>query len=176
MKTRVLLMACCFVAYLSTPATAQDASVSTEAQDVSVPSEPRQAQQQTAPTDTVVVELVLRREVFSYPTFTRQNPFVPLTSTEAGPRFDQMQLTGILEDELDPARSIAVIAAVGFGQQDQPGGGGSIGAVERLRIGDRWGNVRVVSIEPARVVVDVNNFGIVERREMRLQSRSQGGS
>lgn len=138
-----------------------------------------------SPADTAVVELVLRREVFTYPTFARTNPFVPLTSGEAGPRFDQMRLTGILFDEADPPASIAIIAAdAGVGRstaaaQAAPPAGGQPALqvqINRLRAGERWGNVRIVSVERERVVVDVNNFGIVERREMRLQSRSQGGS
>jgi len=166
MMTRALLIAGCLTACLPALATGQNTAAASQGQ---------QAGQATAPADTAVVELVLRREVFTYPTFVRQNPFVPLTSTEAGPRFDQMRLTGTLVDESDPTRSLAVIAAVGFGSQTG-GDGSGIGLVERLRIGDRWGNVRIVGIEPARVIVDVNNFGIVERREMRLQSRGQGGS
>jgi len=50
------------------------------------------------------------------------------------------------------------------------------GQVERLRVGERWGNVRIISISSDVVIVDVAEFGIQERREMRLQSRGQGGS
>ena len=132
--------------------------------------------------DTAVVELVLRREAFTYPTFPRRNPFVALTSaTESGPRFDQMRLTGVLVDDNDPMRSIAVISA-GGGAGAQPTGLGpgagqqDRGQVQRLRVGERWGNVRIVSIEEGAVTVDVSDFGIEERRVMRLQSRSQGGS
>jgi len=132
--------------------------------------------------DTAVVELVLRREAFTYPVFARRNPFLPLTSSdETGPRFDQMRLTGILFDADDPLRSIAVISAgTGAGQQSgglgQNQGTANRGLVERLRVGERWGNVRIVSIAPDAVTVDVSDFGIEERRVMRLQSRSQGGS
>jgi len=136
-----------------------------------------------APADTAVVELVLRREAFTYPTFARRNPFVALTSAdESGPRFDQMQLTGILFYENDRARSIAVISA-GVGAGSQPTGLGAGGGqqqdrgqVQRLHEGERWGNVRIVSIGRDVVTVDVTDFGINERREMRLQSRGQGGS
>lgn len=138
------------------------------------------------PGDTAVVELVLRREAFTYPSFVRRNPFLPLTSaSETGPRFDQMRLTGILYDPSNAARSIAVIT-VGAAEPGAGGGAGALvggdpgsdprGQVERLRVGERWGNVRVISIGPDVVVVDVAEFGIEERREMRLQSRSQGGS
>ncbi len=138
-----------------------------------------------SPADTAVVELVLRREVFTYPSFERRNPFVPLTSVDAGPRFDQMQLTGIMFDELDPAASIAVIAADvtrsgTAAPAAAPEGGAEqpvfTGQVRRLRAGERWGNVRVVRVEAERVVVDVNNFGVVESRVMALDSRGQGGS
>jgi len=136
------------------------------------------------PADTAVVELVLRREAFTYPTFPRRSPFLALTSaTDTGPRFDQMRLTGILFDENDAARSLAVIsvgggaggAATGLGP-GAAGGADERGQVQRLREGERWGNVRIVSIRPGVVLVDVTDFGVDEQREMRLQSRSQGGS
>lgn len=146
-------------------------------QDAPPANQDQQAAPPGAAADTSVVELVLRREVFSYPTFARRNPFAPLTSAEAGPRFDQMRLSGIVYYENDPARSIAVIAAdAGVGRASAAPAEGGRGLVERLRTGERWGNVRIVRIEESMVVVDVNNFGIVERREMRLQSRGQGGS
>lgn len=133
----------------------------------------------TPPADTSVVELVLLREAFSYPAFERRNPFATLTSAaEGGPRFDQMRLQLILHVAEDPSRSIAVLAA---------GGGESMntitaavemerGQVRRMSVGERWGNVRVVAIEPDYIVVDVTEFGLAERREMRLQTRGQGGS
>jgi hypothetical protein len=148
------------VALLALPASAQDA-----------PPPP--------PPDTSVVELVLLREAFDYPAFQRRNPFAALTSAaEGGPRFDQMRLQLILYFENDPARSIAVLAA---------GGGESVniqaaqtetarGQVRRMSIGERWGNVRVVAIQPDYILVDVSEFGLAERREMRLQNRGQGGS
>lgn len=146
------------------------------------PTQDGQAARPTAPGDTAVVELVLRREAFTYPTFTRRNPFLELTSAdETGPRFDQMQLTGILFDGVDSSRSLAVISA-GNGTANSgpmtaaPAGTSQRGQVERLREGERWGNVRIVSIRSDVVIVDVAEFGIEERREMRLQSRGQGGS
>lgn len=134
-----------------------------------------------SPADTAVVELVLRREVFTYPSFERTDPFMPLLSLEAGPRFEQMRLTGIVVDELAPTNSIAVISAEANSTvAAPPPGAPQVEApamvVRRLRAGERWGNVRIVRIEQERVVVDVNNFGVVESRVMTLTSRGQGGS
>jgi hypothetical protein len=133
-----------------------------------------------SPADTAVVELVLRREVFAYPAFERRDPFMPLLSLDSGPRFDQMRLTGILFDSADPGSSIAVIAAELGGANAAPqlaaGQAAPTGQVRRLRAGERWGNVRIVRVEENRVVVDVNNFGVVESRVMLLNTRGQGGS
>jgi hypothetical protein len=135
-----------------------------------------------SPADTAVVELVLRREVFAYPTFERRDPFMPLLSLDTGPRFDQMRLTGIAFDNADPGNSIAVIAAeVGRTTAAPQAAVGAervapTGQVRRLKAGERWGNVRIVRVEADRVVVDVNNFGVVESRVMLLYTRSQGGS
>lgn len=151
------------------------------AQDPPPPTQDGQQVQATAPGDTAVVELVLRREAFTYPTFARRNPFLPLTAAdESGPRFDQMQLTGILYDPSDASRSMAVISVGGGVASGDPSvvsvGEMQRGQVERLRVGERWGNVRIISISSDVVIVDVAEFGIQERREMRLQSRGQGGS
>lgn len=118
------------------------------------------------------VDLRAEREVFDYPEFARRNPFKPLTGIEGGPRFEQMRLTGVILSDV-PARSVATLTA-----------GGSSGAASRedrgrsarLRVGERWGNVRVVAIRQDRIVVDVEEFGLAERREMLLPTRGQGGS
>jgi hypothetical protein len=51
------------------------------------------------------------------------------------------------------------------------------GVARSLRVGERWGNIRIVEIRPDVVVVDVEEFGVAERKLMRLaDERSQGGS
>lgn len=118
------------------------------------------------------VDLRAEREVFDYPDFSRRNPFKPLTGIEGGPRFEQMQLTGIILSDV-AARSVATLRAGGTGGT---GRSGDQGRSARLRVGERWGNVRVVSIRQDRIVVDVEEFGLAERREMLLPTRGQGGS
>jgi hypothetical protein len=119
------------------------------------------------------VDLRAEREVFGYPDFTRRNPFKPLTGIEGGPRFEQMQLTGIILSTT-PARSVATLRT--GGGSGQGGQRGTQGRSTRLRVGERWGNVRVVAIRQDRIVVDVEEFGLAERREMLLPTRGQGGS
>jgi hypothetical protein len=121
------------------------------------------------------VELRAEREVFAYPGFERRNPFKPLTGAEGGPRFEQMRLTGIIHST-DPQRSVATLAA-GDGTEVTATGSRQVrGQSARLRAGERWGNVRIVAIRQDRIVVDVEEFGLAERREMLLPTRGQGGS
>lgn len=137
-----------------------------------------------AQTDTTTVveeapptQLVFEREVFSYPTFTRRNPFAPLSSnSEGGPRFESITLRGIIfragSDE-----SIALFG-VGGGLQINPDdtAQAASGLTRRLRRGQQWGNMRVVQIYSDRVVVEVTEFDISERHEMRIVRAGQGGS
>ncbi len=124
-----------------------------------------------------VVELILLREVFEYPSFARRNPFVPLTSSaDGGPRFEQMRLLGIAYSESPALASIATLTAGG----GAPTGVGpdqvTSGESNMLRVGERWGNVRVQQIFKDYIVVEVTEYGVSEIREMRIQARGQGGS
>ncbi len=118
------------------------------------------------------VDLRAEREVFGYPEFERRNPFKPLTGTEGGPRFEQMRLTGVILSSV-AARSVATLTT---GGASEGGSRDDRGRSARLRVGERWGNVRVVAIRQDRIVVDVEEFGLAERREMLLPTRGQGGS
>ena len=116
-------------------------------------------------------ELVFEREVFDYPTYERRNPFEPLTTTASGPRFEQMRLRGIIYSP-DPRRSVALLAAGGANAA-----AGAAGPTRRVRVGESWGNVRVLEIHRDQIVVEVEEFGLTERRVMQLERRrGQGGS
>ena len=122
------------------------------------------------------VQLRAEREVFEYPAFQRRNPFKALTGDEGGPRFEQMKLTGIIHSA-EAGRSVATLTAGGGSQMTESGTRqGTRGRSSRLRVGERWGNVRIVAIRPDRILVDVEEFGLAERREMLLPTRGQGGS
>lgn len=121
-------------------------------------------------------ELAFEREVFTYPTFTRRNPFQTLlASDDSGPRWEGMQLEGILHDS-DPQYSIAIVStgrvAGGASGSSQGGAGGQ---TARLRVGQRWGNIRVLAIRPDNILIEVEEFGLTERRTMELPARGQGG-
>ncbi|UCC23775.1 MAG: hypothetical protein JSU98_08535 [Gemmatimonadales bacterium] len=133
------------------------------------------AQEGPPPPPQDSVELKAEREIFAYPSYERRNPFKPLTAAEGGPRFEMMRLQGIIYSP-EPGRSVATLTAGGGSRITQTGVQAVRGQSARLRVGERWGNVRVVEIRRDRIIVDVEEFGLAERREMRLQTRSQGGS
>lgn len=119
--------------------------------------------------------LVFEREVFTYPSFERRNPFATLAAnTEGAPRFEQMRLEGIVFSE-QPGMSLALLSA-GRRGTDGAAPGTAVGSSRRLRAGERWGNVRIVEIRRTQVVVEVEEFGTTERRTMELPTRGQGGS
>jgi hypothetical protein len=124
------------------------------------------------PPDTAA--LVFEREVFAYPTFERRNPFVRvLSGSEGGPRYEELQLIGIIFSST-PDLSVALFGPRG----GTPGGGDGqrVRRTFRARLGDQLGNVRILEIQRALVVVEVEEFGLTERREMELQRPGQGGS
>jgi hypothetical protein len=132
-----------------------------EAPDASAQGAP--AAQQGAPPQAAAdtFQLVFEREVFSYPSFQRRNPFAPITAETAGPRFEDLELQMVIVFE-DGGGSVATLAVRG-GQQ-------RAGARSyRVREGDVLGNVRVVAIRLREIVVDVDEFGGRERRVLELR-------
>ena len=129
----------------------------------------------TKPKPTQPTELVFEREVFSYPTVQRRNPFVPLTGTEQGPRFDQLRLMGIMFNAQDPSASVATIgtSTVRTSTDSTNVTVTPRGQAWYLKVGQTTpgGGIRVVSIQPDSVVVEVDEFGITERKVMRLETR-----
>jgi hypothetical protein len=135
------------------------------------PASPVASQESPPPPQTTqgpdTTTLVFEREVFVYPTYQRRNPFTPLlTGDEAGPRFEELRLIGVLFSS-DPAKSVAL-----FGPRVA-----SEGPMQtyRVRRGDTLGNIRVLEIQRSRVVVEVVEFGLTEQRIMELQRPGQGG-
>lgn len=123
-------------------------------------------------------ELAFEREVFSYPTFARRNPFEPLlASTEGGPRWEGMRLEGVVYDA-DPRFSIAILSsgrAMVRGGEVGADPAGTVGQMARLRVGERWGNIRIIEIRKDNVLIEVEEFGLTEQRTMQLPARGQGG-
>ena len=114
------------------------------------------------PPDPIEVELVFEREVFSYPTFQRRNPFTPLTGDESGPRFEQLRLLGIMTAST-PGQSIAMLAM----------GSGDGMRTYRVREGQVIGNMRILRIDGRSITVEVDEFGVRETRTLELPRPGQ---
>ena len=111
------------------------------------------------------IELVFEREVFQYPAFERRNPFRALVGNLAGgPRSEQINLRGIIWSA-EPGLSVALFGARIVGAAD------SGPSTKRLRVGETWGNTTVVEIERNLVVVQVEEFGLTERKVFELTRR-----
>jgi len=160
--TRFLIVsAALLVVGLATFAVSGEGAFLSPAQQDQPAPEPRGAERDT-------VQLVFEREVFSYPSHARRNPFRPLTgAADAGPRFEELWLMGTMVDSA-PGASVALLGRIG----------GTAGATYRLRVGERLGNIRVIEIRTREVVVEVEEFGMRERHTMeqrRTAPEAQGG-
>ncbi len=135
---------------------------------------------QGPPTPPPTTELVFEREVFIYPSFERRNPFTPLTANSAGgPRFELISLRSVIYSA-EPERSLAVFTVGGNFEVTEVGGQVEVDLNEiqsrRLRVGESWGNMRLVEVQRDRVVVEVTEFRIRETHVMMLPRAGQGGS
>jgi hypothetical protein len=120
-------------------------------------------------------ELVFEREVFDYPSFTRRNPFRPLSGPGGELRYEDLSLIGIMYSA-DGAQSVAVLSTGGV-QVNEDGTTAPVdGDAFYLKVGEQVGNVTIVAIRRDAVVVDVREFDAVERRTMNFVSRRQGGT
>jgi hypothetical protein len=139
--------------------------------------QPQPAQQQAAAgQQQAPTELVFEREVFTYPSFQRRNPFRPLVAGEGGPRFEQLRVMGILYDP-NPAASVAVLgtSTVTVSETGQDVSV-SEGRSWYLKVGQSIGNVRILEIRRDQVVVEVEEFGLTEQKIMQLETRRLGGT
>ncbi|HSH74149.1 MAG TPA: hypothetical protein VLA09_00480 [Longimicrobiales bacterium] len=131
--------------------------------------------QDPAPGPQPEPELVFEREVFRYPAFSRRNPFVPLEGAQGGIRYEQLSLIGIMYSS-DPSASVAVVSTGGYSIAED----GTLTPIEgdayNVKVGQRIGNTTVREIQRDRVIVDVEEFGLTDRRTMFIASRRQGGT
>lgn len=120
-------------------------------------------------------ELVFEREIFQYPAFQRRNPFLPLEGAQGGLRFEQLSLIGIMYSP-DPTASVAVLSTGGVSVADDGTLSAVAGDAYNVKVGQTIGNTTVREIQRDRVIVDVEEFGLTDRRTMFFLSRRQGGS
>jgi hypothetical protein len=109
---------------------------------------------------TSELRLVFEREVFSYRTRGRRDPFQPLTQAHTGALFAELKLQMILYSEV-PSESVVAISDAS-------------GKQYRLRRGDTVGNATVVDIAPSRVIFSVNDFGIRRQEILNLKPNREG--
>lgn len=114
----------------------------------------------TGATASPELRLVFEREVFSYRSRGRRDPFQPLTTAQTGPLFADLKLQMILYSEV-PSESVVAISD-GSGKQ------------YRLRRGESVGNATIVDIAPSRVVFSVNDFGIRRQEILNLKPNREG--
>ena len=123
---------------------------------------PRGAAAQTAALgDTAVV---YEREVFEYSRSGRVDPFRSLLDdAELGVRLEDLSLQGVMYDA-DASQSVAVLSRVG---STRP---------LRVRVGDRVGGIRVLTIRQRDVEVLIEEFGVARRGTLELKSATQKGT
>ncbi|MFQ5745602.1 MAG: hypothetical protein ACE5HF_00110 [Gemmatimonadota bacterium] len=108
--------------------------------------------------------IVLRREVFNYPSSGRQDPFqAPDASSVLGPRFEDLELSGVIYSP--DAGSMAVLV-------DRT-------SLKRYRVweGDLVGDARLVEVRPSEAVFRVTVFGVsrTEILHVKSQEKEPGG-
>jgi hypothetical protein len=140
---------------------------------VSIPADA--AAQEPPPQPAPEPELVFEREVFQYPAFQRRNPFIALEGAEGGIRFEQLSLIGIMYSP-DPTASVAVLSTGGVEVADDGTTAAVPGDAYNVKVGQTIGNTTIREIQRDRVIVDVEEFGLTDRRTMFFLSRRQGGS
>jgi hypothetical protein len=97
---------------------------------------------------------IYRREVFSYPGSGRPDPFRSLLKGgEMGVRLEDLTLQGVVHHE-DPSQSVAVLVQKGNPRRIQ------------VKVGERIGTIRIVSISRDRVNVAVEELGMVRRETL----------
>jgi len=134
-----------------------------------------QAQDAQPPQPQQDAELVFEREVFDYPSFTRRNPFRPLSGPGGELRYQDLSLIGIMYSP-DGVNSVAVLSTGGVTVNDDGTTAPVDGDAFYLKVGERIGNATIVEIRRDAVIVDVQEFDAVERRTMNFISRRQGGT
>ena len=119
------------------------------------------------PAPPVETELVFEREIFGYPTFTRINPFRPLLASDTGgPRYEQLRLSGIIVSET-PGNSVAIFNMGAIVANVDGTFTATVDDSYAVKVGQTIGNVTVISIALDEVVVDVEEFGILDRKTVR---------
>jgi hypothetical protein len=106
-------------------------------------------------------ELIYRREVYQYHRSTRSDPFRSLLgSVDLSVRFENLSLRGIVYNA-DPRESVAILVENGSNRRI------------RARVGERVGPISVVAIQPRRVDLVIEDFGVPRRESLYLKVQTE---
>jgi len=109
-------------------------------------------------------EIIYRREVFQYQRGVRPDPFRSLLgSADLGVRIEDLSLRGIVHHE-NPRESVAILVENGTNRRI------------RARIGQRIGVITIVGIQPRRVDVVIEDFGVPRRESLYMKVETDTGS
>jgi hypothetical protein len=110
------------------------------------------------PRDTVLtLPVVIMREVFSYETGGRRDPFLSLlTTNDLRPTLSDLKLSIIMHDAA--GQSVAAL-------RDQSAGNKQV----MVRVGSQLGRMSVVAIRPNAVIFSINEFGTNRRDSLVLR-------
>jgi hypothetical protein len=109
-------------------------------------------------------EISYRREVYQYERGFRPDPFRSLLgNVDVGVRVEDLALRGIVFNS-NPRESVAILVERGSNRRI------------RARIGERVGAITVVAIQPRRVDVVIEDFGVVRRESLYLKVETDTGS
>ena len=114
--------------------------------------------------------LAFEREVFTYPSYARRNPFKTLVSAEGGgPRFESLLLLGVLYSPF-AGESIALFGegSRSVNPTDQSVTVDITGGTYRVREGATLGNLTVSKIDRLGVTIELIEFGLTESRTLLL--------
>ncbi len=109
----------------------------------------------TAPSPKDSAGVVIMREVYSYPTEGRRDPFVSLMTTgELRPLLTDLVLLGVIYDTESPRRSIAILTD------------GSTGQTYRVTVGTTIGRMKIAKIGQEDVTFAVDEFGMSRQQTL----------
>ena len=114
--------------------------------------------------------LAFEREVFTYPSYARRNPFKTLVSAEGGgPRFESLLLLGVLYSPF-AGESIALFGegTRSVNPVDRTATVDITGGTYRVREGATLGNLTVSKIDRLGVTIELIEFGLTESRTLLL--------
>jgi hypothetical protein len=99
--------------------------------------------------------MVIMREVYTYATEARRDPFVSLmASGEIRPLLTDLSLIGVIYDTESPRRSVAILTD------------GSTGQTYRVLVGATLGRMKVAKIGKLDVTFSVDEFGLSRQQTL----------